>query len=47
MTIAKAVKLIKEYNKQAEEINKARPGMIKTPVAWALYRVWREADSRR
>lgn len=47
MTITKAVRLVKAYAKQAEEINKARPGMIKNPVAWALYRVWREADERR
>lgn len=47
MTIAKAVKLLKEYHKQADESNKARPGFIKNPVAWALYQVWREADKGR
>lgn len=46
MTIAKAVRLLKAYHKQAEEANEAHPGFIKNPVAFALYRVWREADKK-
>jgi hypothetical protein len=45
MTIEKAVKLLKKYHKQAEDNNKVYPNFIKNPVAWALYQVWREANT--
>ena len=44
MTIDKATAAVKQFYKMALDTNNAYPGFIKNPVAWALYRAWREAD---
>ena len=42
----RAIKAIREYYKEAKAANARSAGFIKKPLAWALYKAWRDADSR-
>lgn len=42
MTLERAHELLDQFYENAKKSN----GLIKNPVAWALYQVWRRADDK-
>lgn len=42
MTLEKAVKLLEEKYERAQKME-----YVQKPLAWALYQVWKEADSMK
>lgn len=42
MTLEKAIKLLEQEYERAKNLE-----FVHNPLAWALYRVWRKADSER
>lgn len=42
MTLEKAIKLLEQEYERAKNLE-----FVHNPLAWALYRVWRQADSER
>lgn len=44
--LERAVRILKEYYRDAEYQNAIHPGFIRNPLAWALYKTWRVFDKR-
>lgn len=42
MTLERAHELLNQFYEKAKKSN----GLIKNPVAWALYQAWRRADDK-
>ena len=42
MELDKAIETLKDYYEVAQAINAKHPGTVRNPVAWALYKTWRE-----
>ena len=41
----RAIRTLKENYERAQRQNALHPGIIRKPLAWALYRTWRGVDA--
>lgn len=42
--LERIIRIVRRNYQRAVEQNTLRPGFIRNPAAWALYKAWREMD---